>query len=356
MKLLFLCKRRPQSKDLLRRPYGRFYHLPRLLSERGHTVYNFLLSYESDPPVTIHRNGSIWQSVSFKKYRPFDYAAVARRIVSAFEPEWIVGFSDIYYGIIAQWLARKQGVRSAIDAYDNYESYIPWLFPLHLAWRMALKRADLVTAAGPQLARLLNRSRPRKSVRVVPMAADSDEFRSLDKRQCRQRMNLPQDKTLIGYFGSIYNNRSIQTVFGACAHVRCQIPDSILVLSGRRQRGLQLPENTLYLGYLTDEMVPVLLNCMDVVLVPNECSKFGNYSYPVKLYEAMVCRIPVVAAATAPARWILGHREAHLTRPGDAREMADGIVRVMRKQPDYGELSTWENSCDAFERALQACS
>ena len=38
MKILMLSKRRPQGRDLFTRPYGRFFHLPRLLAEAGHTV------------------------------------------------------------------------------------------------------------------------------------------------------------------------------------------------------------------------------------------------------------------------------------------------------------------------------
>lgn len=49
MKLLCLCKRHPQGRDLFNRPYGRFFHLPRLLAERGHEVHLLLLSYRNDP-------------------------------------------------------------------------------------------------------------------------------------------------------------------------------------------------------------------------------------------------------------------------------------------------------------------
>lgn len=48
-------------------------------------------------------------------------------------------------------MATSMVFASCIDAYDNYESYIPWLKLLHVLKRRALSRADLITAAGPNL-------------------------------------------------------------------------------------------------------------------------------------------------------------------------------------------------------------
>ena len=353
MRLLFLSKRRPQNKDLLNRPYGRFYYLPHLLSRKGHEVYILLLSYRYEPSVTLKKNAATWQSETIIGLNPFSYVSQAKRLIRETNPHWIVGFSDTYYGILAQRLAKKYGARSAIDAYDNYESYIPWAKPLHRIWRRALKDADVVTAAGPELARYLNRLRPHKKVHIVPMAADADQFIPLDQQACRRKLNLPQDKKLIGYCGSINQNRGIQTVFSAFEQVRRANPDTLLILSGRIQKNLHLPPATNYLGYLSDDLVPILMNCMDVLLVPNLLTKFGNFSYSVKLYEAMSCRIPVVATATAPAKWILKNAAQFLAHPADAHDMAQKIMNALQlKRPFYAGQNSWEKSCQAFEAAL----
>ena len=138
MKILFLCKRRPQSRDLLIRPYGRFFNLPRELSNKGHKSYLLLLNYRNEPYVRTENNGIVWISESINHFTPFHYYASACELIKNIRPDWVVGFSDIYYGILAEHLGRKFGIKSAIDAYDNFESYIPYLKPLHLLWRRAL--------------------------------------------------------------------------------------------------------------------------------------------------------------------------------------------------------------------------
>jgi glycosyltransferase involved in cell wall biosynthesis len=92
---------------------------------------------------------------------------------------------------------------------------------------------------------------------------------------------------------------------------------------------------------------------MDVLLVPNELNSFGNFSYPVKLYEAMACRIPVVASATDPAKWILNGQKQFLAHPGDSAEMAQKIKSALEMDRiHYGRQNSWESSCAAFEAAL----
>ena len=233
MRILFLCKRRPQGRDLITRPYGRFFHLPRLLAQNGHEVYSLLLSYRNEPCRQEENNGIIWISESIIPTAPLSYYLRAQELIRRISPDWVVGLSDTYYGILAEHLGRKFGILSAIDAYDNYESYIPWLKPLHLLWRKALNGATMVTAAGPQLAELLSRPRPGKPVHIVPMAADP-EFVPLNRDGCRKRMGLPLEEHLIGYCGAVSRSRGIELLFEAYEELRRKRPGTRIVLSGRK--------------------------------------------------------------------------------------------------------------------------
>ncbi|MBP1742278.1 MAG: hypothetical protein H6Q48_4571, partial [Deltaproteobacteria bacterium] len=73
MKILFLSKRRPQGKDLLTRPYGRFFHIPRILSERGHDVSLLLLSHKKEARSREIQHGMTWISESVFPTGPFAY-------------------------------------------------------------------------------------------------------------------------------------------------------------------------------------------------------------------------------------------------------------------------------------------
>jgi glycosyltransferase involved in cell wall biosynthesis len=129
-----------------------------------------------------------------------------------------------------------------------------------------------------------------------------------------------------------------------------------MVISGRKDRSIKIPPKISWLGYLPDRLMPKLLNAMNVLLVTNRVSAFGRFSYPVKLYEAMNCQIPVVATSTDATRWILGNKEAHLAIPDDPFDLAKKIMAMLDvNKVNYGKCSSWEVSSDLFETALSPC-
>lgn len=341
------------GRDLVTRPYGRFYYLPRYLAGRGHEVTLLLLDYRNGTLVDMHRDGIRWISEPMALRYPWRYPGRLRQLLVTDRPDWVIGLSDTYFGILAQYYGHRYGIRSCIDAYDNYESYIPWLSPLHGLWRRALSRADLVTAAGPDLAQYLSRQRNGRSAVVVPMAADPVGFRPMDRAECRSRLGLPVDGRLVGYCGSLHKSRGVEVLFEAYARLRETHPDVGLVLSGRQWDNVPVPESACSLGYIEDDKVPLLLNCMDTLAVINRDSAFGRYSHPVKLYEAMTCQVPVVVTATAATRWILRDYPELLVPPADAGALATSLAAVLeRVRIAYRDVPDWQSACDVFERAL----
>lgn len=348
MKILFLCKRRPQGKDLVATPYGRFFHLPRLLAERGHQVSIALLDYKNGESAEFDANGMHWSSSPIRTYLATVESQAAR-----LQPDWVVGLSDTWFGILAARLARRHGLRCCIDAYDNYESYMAWAKPLHWLWRRALRRADLITAAGPALASKMAGTESGTRVAVVPMAADPVGFEPLDKMACRKVLQLPADRPLVGYCGSMHRTRGVEALFDAIPLVLKERPEVRFIHSGRTWSDVPLPKTITSLGYIDDDKVPVLLNSMDVLVVTNRASSFGSHSYPVKLYEAMSCNVPVVATRTLATEWILSDHPECLVEPANAEALSAAILRGLTKSNvEYRDVNKWESSCNVFERAL----
>jgi len=354
MRLLALCKRRPQSRDLFTQPYGRFYHLPCLLAKRGHEVHLLLLSYYRNEPPAYRREGNLHlHSISVSPLGPWPYLQKAARLAAELKPDWVIGFSDTWYGILAEHLAKKVGAQSLIDAYDNYESYIPWCKPLHVLWRRALSKANVITAAGPQLGEWMQITSGGKPVHVLEMSADPC-FHPLPKHACRVKLGLPFNKILLGYSGAIHPNRGIQLLFAILAKLKTSFPDIELVVSGRLAKGVSLPSEIRWLGYRPPEDVPLLVNSLDLMLSINKPSAFGNYSYPAKLYEALACGTPVIATNLPATAWVLRMHPLWLADAGDADDFVTKIRAVLSSPSQCQHYQGWETSAMQLEQIISS--
>ena len=353
MRIVFVCKRRPQQRDLIERPYGRFYHLPRLLAARGHDVKVLLCSHHGLPEVQITQTGVEWIGLDIRTLGIRCALRAMERQARTFAPDWIIGCSDAWYGWLASRLAHRTGARLAVDAYDNFEAYMPWNLPLHQLWRRAVRRADIVTAAGPQLAELLqSQRRSGPPVAVLPMAADP-EFVPLDKAACRQALGLVVQATYAGYVGSWSASRGSSLLIDAFRCARAARPDLQLLVSGRPPREVLDEPGVIATGYLSDAQLPMLLNALDLACVVVADTRFGRYSYPAKLCEAIACRIPVVATATDAVSWMLNGNTGHLASVGDVPGFSARMLEMLSEPiANYGVSSSWQSVAKVFEGLL----
>lgn len=353
MKIVFLCKRHPQQRDLLERPYGRFHHIPAGLAALGHRVTVILIGHQGQQPEVRNFCGVRWRTHDIRTQGWRCLSRIINEEVQTLSPDWMIGLSDSWIGWLAHKAAVQHGISLGIDAYDNYESYMPWNLPLHWNWRRALAKADLVSAAGPQLAALLSRHRAASSpAQVIPMAADP-AFRPLNKAECRRALGLPVDTHLVGYSGGWANNRGTRILLPALRRMRQRMPRLQLVVSGRPPPEVAEEPGVIALGYLDDASLPFLVNAVNVALVITANNSFGRYSYPAKLCEAMACGTPVVATETEPVRWILGNARRFLVDVGDTEGLAMRTVELIHEgRVEYPGCPSWKDAALSFDRLL----
>jgi glycosyltransferase involved in cell wall biosynthesis len=343
---------------LLARPYGRFHYLPAGLAQRGHEVRVVLVSHSGLADASLAFAGVSWRGLDARTHGPLGIFRTLQREAEAFSPDWVVGCSDAWYGWLAQRMAQHANARLAVDAYDNYEAYMPWNFPLHHLWRRAIAAADVAVAAGPQLASLMQRHRPASSpVGIVPMAADPG-FVPMLKQACRAELGLPAGATLVGYCGSWSNSRGTHVLIDAFRRVRAMLPEVLLVVTGRPPAAVAAEPGVRATGYLEDGDLPKLINSLDLACIISANTAFGAYSYPAKLCEALACEVPVVASATEPVRWMLGGNERDLAEPGNARDLANRIIAALdqRGSARPRPAGSWQDSAVQLESLLLRAS
>jgi glycosyltransferase involved in cell wall biosynthesis len=200
-------------------------------------------------------------------------------------------------------------------------------------------------------------------VLVVPDGIDKQRLSgSMDKVTARKKLNISLDKNVICYTGHLFQWKGVYVLAESARYLSEK--DEIYIVGGMIcdiealqafVKEYQLSYITVK-GYIPYSEVSTYLAAADVLVLPNtsEAEISREYTSPLKLFEYMGARRPIVASDLSSLREMLRHREnAYLVPPDDPKALADGIVSVMQNQPladyladtAYQEVHeyTWDN-------------
>ena len=175
----------------------------------------------------------------------------------------------------------------------------------------------------------------------------------------RKRMGLP------GRFLLAMGNPKPHKNLGVVAGIAPSLPIPVAVLAGpRAARELGFPSDTIDLGDISEEDLPLLLSSAEALLFPSYYEGFG-----LPPLEAMACGCPVIASRAASLPEVCGEA-AVLVDPRAPEEWREAAARICRDPPLRSRLAlrgieraaryTW-NACAqktlaVYRRALETSS
>jgi glycosyltransferase involved in cell wall biosynthesis len=275
------------------------------------------------------------------------YAAVRARAEKA----------DLYYtreAAVAYWLVRL-GEPTAYEAHVVPGGGQGVLLRRILRRRPGLRLIAPLTSFIGQ--RLVAQGGPPERMLVLPDAVDLTLFQDLPSREeCRRRLGLPLDRTLIGYVGRFQTmgmEKGIPELLAAVG--RLAAPggrDPLLICVGgpmdvvpayvELARRAGVPERRFrFVDRVPNAAVPSWIRAFDVVTIPWPWNEFAAYfTSPLKLFEYMAGGVPIVASDLPAMREVLRHGEtAWLVAPGDTVALAQGIGRILEDVKLGADLS-----------------
>jgi glycosyltransferase involved in cell wall biosynthesis len=130
-----------------------------------------------------------------------------------------------------------------------------------------------------------------------------------------------------------------------------------LAIAGYRTSGTRIPiaNNIHDLGQLPSGDVPTLLNSLDLAIIYNRKSLFGEFCFPQKFYEILACQIPVVAANVGEIGILLNDKPHLLYEDGNVAS----LISAIRQQLAERELldlviPTWHDQASLLGQQIES--
>lgn len=180
---------------------------------------------------------------------------------------------------------------------------------------------------------------PADKLLVLPDGVDLDAFTvDLDQLQARPRVGLQTPHTIALYSGRFSPWKGVDTIIEAASY----FDDGILavLIGGFEGEADRLQESidrrgvggrVLVLGHVPHTEIPLYLQSADVVVIPNSArSEVGaHFTSPLKLFEYMASRRPIVASRLPALCEIVDESCAYLVEPDNPQDLARGINQAV---------------------------
>lgn len=202
--------------------------------------------------------------------------------------------------------------------------------------RSLLDSADLIISPTKSF---INESSQLRRVRekciVIPNGVCLDEYQTTySKEECREILNIPQEKKILLYMGSLYPHKGPNVLIKAMVHVVKQYPDTLLLIGGagiieielkQLVKELKLQDNIEFLGFVSGKCKVYYYKASDLFVLPSFTESFGNVNL-----EAMVSGLPIVASNVGGIPdVVIDGINGLLSIPGNPADLAEKILHML---------------------------
>lgn len=230
---------------------------------------------------------------------------------------------------VALWLRPMFGKKSIPVVYEAHSlaQQPAWLF------RYVLRHSDMIVTISQALCRDLVAWSGKIMVMPDAIRQDFATAAPVTRTQARAALALPERfRKVVVYTGSAKKGKGVSVLLQAAA----LLPEDVLfVLVGNDltlAAALPLSSHVLCVGFVAPAQVALYQCAADVLVLPNTMEgSIHRYTSPLKLYEYMAAKRPIVASDLPVLREVLQDGvNALLTLPGDVVALATAMTRLLQ--------------------------
>lgn len=297
-----------------------------------------------------------------------------KRQIEEFNPDVIVGW-DILNANVAVKLATKSRIPFLLYIVDENFRLIPQKYfqPLGRCIEIQnMKMADKILSINEQLREYtIQMGANRKKTTVLRTGVDLEQYdQNMDGSEIRSQYSIEKDDVVLFFMGWLYHFSGLKEVAKELSKISETNPHIKLLIVGygdcfadlqKIKREYQMNNQMILTGRQPYDKIPEFISAADICLLPAyPTEKTMLNIVPMKMYEYMVMRKPVIATRLPGIMKEFG--EDHGVIYADKPKMV--LVKAMEliengmlkehgaKARGFVEKNSWDNIVDDFEVIL----
>jgi len=191
-------------------------------------------------------------------------------------------------------------------------------------------------------------------ISVSPDGVDLTNFDiNLSQDEARKMIGLPLDKKIILYSGSfyLYDWKGVDVLIDTVKYLSDN--ELIVLLGGKaeeisRIKSVGLNNRVLLLERQPYKNIPIYLKAADILVLPNKTgdSMSEKYTSPLKLFEYMAAKKPIIASDLPSIKEVLNEKNCLFFKPNSAEDLA-AKIRLLLEQRAVSDKIAEQAHADA---------
>ena len=293
--------------------------------------------------ITIHhypsmniakRFGVPYPIISFEAYKIFTKIIGKCDLVHAHGHVYMASYLA---GMVAKKL-KKPFIVTQHNTFIDYRSFLNIIEEVNdlVIGKSVLRTADRITTVSKETMKyVLRLGADKTKTQVIYNGVDINNFRPVNKNECRTRLGLPQNRKIVFSVRRLVYKNGLDTLIESVPKVTKKHPDVLFVVAGKgpsrkliedRIKELGVSQNIKLAGFVPDKLLPVYYNAADYFMLPSASGE----GLPLVLLEAMACGLPVIATAVGGTPEIIEHmKNGVLVPPLNPEAIAEATSKLL---------------------------
>jgi len=231
------------------------------------------------------------------------------------------------------WLFSLKGYKTVYEAHS-------WPRSKNFLFMFFIKKVGLIITITEGIKKVfINNGFSRCGIVVLSDGVDMEEFDiNMERKEARNKLDLPRFNKIIVYSGHLYKWKGVDTLIDAVHGLK---DEALLYIVGGTDEDIKLykekyreRKNIIFAGHKPHKEIPVWLKAADILVLPNSGKDVvsSHYTSPMKLFEYMASRRPIVASDLPSIREILNEKNAIFAEADNPQSLAGGIKEVLKNE------------------------